>query len=77
MYNDDNNILYFEHSYDTIMSDEEKKKAYLFYTELNNKNDIHFDYFTECSTTYGYDDNKFVKMWFHMSLNIFLENFNV
>ena len=34
------------------MSDEEKKKAYLFYTELDNKNKIHFQYYTECSSTY-------------------------
>ena len=41
-FNDDDfaNIL-FEKTYNEIMSDEEKKKAYLFYNELNNKNEIH------------------------------------
>jgi hypothetical protein len=54
MYNfndhDFTNIL-FEKTYNEIMSDEEKKKAYLFYTELNNKNEIQFQYYTECSST--------------------------
>jgi len=27
------------------------KEAYLFYTELNDKNEIHFQYYTECSST--------------------------
>ena len=35
------NIL-FEKTYNEIMSDEDKKEAYLFYTKLNNKNEIHF-----------------------------------
>lgn len=57
-----------------IMSDEEKKKAYLFYVELNNKNAIHFQYYTECSSTYG---DELVLMWRPMSLNIFLEKFGI
>lgn len=73
--NDDDfaNIL-FEKTYNEIMSDEEKKKAYLFYTESNNKNEIRFQYYTECSSTYG---EGFVLMWSPMSLNLFLENFGV
>ncbi len=67
------NIL-FEKTYNEIMSDKEKKKAYLFYTELNNKNEIRFQYYTECSSTYG---EGFFLMWYPMSLNIFLEKFGV
>jgi hypothetical protein len=67
------NIL-FEKTYNEIMSDEEKKEAYLFYSELNNKNEIHFKYYTECSSTY---DNGIFFMWYPMSLNLFLEKFNV
>jgi len=42
-FNDDEftNILY-EKIYNEIISDDEKKKEYLFYTELNNKNEIYF-----------------------------------
>ena len=67
------NIL-FEKTYNEIMSDEEKKKAYLFYTELNKKDEIHFQYYTECSSTYG--EGCFL-MWYPMSLNLFLEKFGI
>ena len=75
-FNDDDfsNIL-FEKTYNEIMSDEEKKKAYLFYTDLIKlNNEIRFQYYTECSTTYG---NKKCLMWDPMSLNTFLEKFGV
>ena len=73
MYNDDEIIL-FEKTYNEIMSDEEKKKAYLFYTELNNKDEIHFQYYTECSSTYG--EGSFL-MWYPITLNLFLEKFGL
>jgi hypothetical protein len=41
-FNDDLSNILFEKTYNNIMSDEEKKEAYLFYNELNNKNEIHF-----------------------------------
>jgi hypothetical protein len=74
-FNDDDfaNIL-FEKTYNEIMSDEEKKKAYLLYTVLNNKDEIHFQYYTECSTTYS---KWFFLRWYPMSLNIFLEKFGI
>jgi len=73
--NNDNfvNIL-FEKTYNEIMSDEEKRKAYLFYTGLNNNNEIHFEYYTECSSTY---DKGIFLMWYPISLNLFLEKFGV
>ena len=67
------NIL-FEKTYNEIMSDEEKKKAFLFYTELNNKNEIHFQYYTECSSTYC--EGIFFR-WYPITLNLFLEKFGV
>jgi hypothetical protein len=69
--NDYANIL-FEKTYHQIMSDEEKKEAYLFYSELNNKNEIRFQYYTECSSTYG---KCTYFHWYPMSLNLFLEKF--
>ena len=77
MYNfneDDFANTLFEKTYNEIMSDEEKKKAYLFYTKLNNKIKIHFQYYTECSSTYG--EGVFL-MWYPMSLNLFLEKFGI
>ena len=75
-FNDDDlaNIL-FEKTYNEIMSDEEKKKAYLFYTELNNKNEIHFQYYTECSSTLdNYNKDSFM-MWYPLPFTTFLAEF--
>ncbi len=69
-HHDFNDIL-FEKIYNEIMSEEEKKEAYLFYTELN-KNEIRFQYYTECSSTY---DTGVFMTWFPISLDLFLENF--
>ena len=74
MYNFNDDFILFEKTYNEIMSDEEKKKAYLFYTELNNKDERHFQYYTECSSTYG--EGSFL-MWYPMSLNLFLEKFGI
>ena len=70
-FNDDDdfaNIL-FEKKCDERMSNEQMSEAYLFYTMLNNKNEIHFQYFTECSSTYG-EGTYFG--WCPMSLDLFL-----
>jgi hypothetical protein len=74
-FNDDDfaNVL-FEEKYDEIISNEQLREVYLFYTELNNKNDIRFQYYTECSSTYG--KGNFLS-WYPMSLNLFLEKFNI
>jgi hypothetical protein len=73
-FNDDDfsNIL-FEKKYDAIMSNEQMREAYLFYNELNNKNEIHFQYYTQCSSTYC--EGSFFK-WCPMTLNLFLEKLN-
>lgn len=54
------------------MSHEQMREAYLFYTELNNKNEIRFQYYTECSSTYG---EGIYFTWCPMSLELFLEKF--
>jgi hypothetical protein len=69
------NIL-FEKTCNKIMSEEEKKKAYLFYTELNNKNEIRFQYYTECSSTLSYGMDNFM-MWQPLHLDTFLEKFGI
>jgi hypothetical protein len=74
-FNDDEccNIL-FEEKYIEIMSHEQMSEAYLFYTELNNKDGIHFQYYTECFSTYG--EGTFL-MWHPLSLDTFLEKFGI
>ena len=70
-FNDDDfcNTL-FEETYNVIMSCEQKKDAFLFYNELNNKNEIRFKYYTECSSTYG--KAPYI-MWHPLSLDQFLD----
>ncbi len=71
--NDFANVL-FEKKYNEIMSYEQIREAYLFYTELNNKNEIHFQYYTECSSTYG---EEIYLNWYPLSMNLFLEKFSI
>ena len=78
-FNDDDdfsNIL-FEQIYDKIMSHEQMSEAYLFYTELTNKNKIYFKIYTECITTHDINNKEKFMMWYPMSLNVFLEKFNI
>lgn len=75
-FNDDDisNIL-FEEKYDEIMSFNQMREAYLFYTNLNDKNNIFLKIYTECISTLSYRDN--FMMWHLMSLDTFLEKFGV
>lgn len=74
-FNDDefSNIL-FEKIYDIIMNNEQKEEAYLFYNNLSNKNDILFQIYTECSSTYDNNKENFM-MWLPISLDTFLNTF--
>jgi hypothetical protein len=67
------NVL-FEEIGDEIMSLEQMREIYLFYKELDNKNEIRFQYYTECSSTYG--EGTFLK-WCPMSLNLLLEKLSI
>jgi hypothetical protein len=70
--NDLINVL-FEKIYDKIMCDEEKQNVFAFYMGLNNKNEIHFKFYTECFSTYK---NGLFMSWHPMSLHFFLEKFS-
>jgi hypothetical protein len=73
-FNDDFANILFEEKYDEIMTYEITRKAYLFYTEFNNKNELRFKYYTECSSTYC---ERIYLDWYPMSLKLFLEKFCV
>jgi hypothetical protein len=77
-FNDDefSNTLY-EQKYDVTMSYTQKIEAYLFYTNLNNKKDIFFKIYTECSTTYDINNKEKFMSWYPISLNLFLEKFGI
>jgi hypothetical protein len=72
-FNDEFSNTLFEKKYDLIMSDEERKEAYLFYTELSDKN-VFFHIYTECSSTY---EKGVFMMWHPLSLDMFLQQFDV
>jgi hypothetical protein len=76
-FNDDDvsNIL-FEEKYDEVMSYHQMREAYLFYTNLNDKNKIYFKIYTECITTLSNNKDNFM-MWQPLSLDTFLEKFDV
>ena len=71
---DDFASILFEEKYDEIMTGEQMRETYLFYKELNKSNEIRFQYYTECSSTYG--KGSFFN-WCPMSLNLFLEKCSI
>ena len=72
--NDVSNIL-FEEKYDEAMNYQQMREAYLFYTELNKNNEIHFKIYTECISTLSYNNRDNLMMWYPLSLDTFLEKF--
>jgi hypothetical protein len=53
------------------------KEAYLFYANLNDKNNISFKIYTECSSTLDKYNRANYMEWYPISLNIFLEKFSI
>ena len=74
---DDYNInTLFEEKYDEIISHEQIREAYLFYTELNDKNNLLFKVYTECTNTLDIEKQNFM-IWQKIALNQFLEKFDI
>jgi hypothetical protein len=63
----------FEEKYNEIISVHQLREAYLFYNELNDKNNIFFNVYTECITTHDMHNREKFMMWHPMSLEQFLE----
>ena len=74
-FNDDFSNKLYEEKYEEIMSHEQMSEAYLFYNEMNNKTNIYFQIYTECSSTLNKDNKEIFMMWHPISLNMFLEHF--
>jgi len=72
---DDSNHILFEKTYDVIMSDEQKKDAYVFYMDLNDKDNLCFKIYTECSSTYDIHNKETFMMWHSISLKLFVDTF--
>jgi hypothetical protein len=69
-------VIYYLKKNDEVMSYHQMREAYLFYTELNKNNEIHFKIYTECISTLSYNRDNFM-MWYPMTLDTFLEKFGV
>jgi hypothetical protein len=74
--NDDNINILFEEKYDEIMSYQQMREAYLFYTNLDDKNALFFKFYTECTSTLSCNGGSFM-MWHPLSLVSFLEKFKI
>jgi hypothetical protein len=72
---DDVDIL-FEIKMDTIMSDEKKREAKIFYNGLSEKDrtKVRFQIYTEFSSTYNNED---FMIWEEITLDYFLQNFDM
>ena len=73
---DDISYTLFERKYDVLMNNEQMKEAYLFYTELHDKNNVRFRIYTEFSSTYSKENENYMD-WHPISENIFLEKFGI
>ena len=73
---DDVSNILFEEKYDEVMSHHQLREAYLFYTELNDKNNIFFKIYLECTSTLSYNRDDFMS-WFPIPLDNFLEKTRV
>ena len=72
---DDVSNILFEKKYNDVASDEQMKEAYLFYTNLNDKNNISFKIYTKCSSTFdNYNKDNFM-MWHPLPFTTFLAEF--
>lgn len=76
-FNEDIDNTLFEEKYDETMSHEQMREAYLFYNELNNKNNIFFKVYTECISTLNQHNKETFMVWIPMTLNMFVEQFNM
>jgi hypothetical protein len=70
---DDYSTILYEQLYDTIMTDEQKIEAYVFYTELSFQ--ARFQVYTECISTLEPNDKTTFKNWWPISLEQFLKHF--
>ena len=73
-FKDEINNTLLEEKFDEEMTNEQMSIVFSFYNELDNKDDIHFQIYTEIFTTYDMFKKSFLS-WYPLSLNTFLEKF--
>ena len=70
-----NNILFIR-QYNMRINSEQKREAYNFYSKLETKEDITVQIYTECNDTYTKQEEEYM-IWYPISIDLFLESFNV
>lgn len=73
----DTSTILFERKYDSEMNNTQKKEAYTFYSNLSNKRNLFFRIYNECSSSYETQNKGSFMMWNPISLNKFLDTFDV
>lgn len=71
---DECNIL-CEEMHNKEMTAGEMSVVFSFYNELQDKDDVRFQIYTEIFTTYDINDKETCLSWYPLSLNTFLEKF--
>jgi hypothetical protein len=79
VFNDESDIsnILFERKYDSVMNNTQKKEAYTFYANLSNKRNLLFRTYDECSSSHELQNRGSFMMWNPISLNQFLDTFDV
>ena len=75
-FKDDDMIILFEEKYEQEMSNIQRREAYSFYNQLNDKTHLCYKIYTECSSTLSYNGETFM-MWQPLPLDAFLQKFNI
>lgn len=73
---DNSNILFEVKNDDEILSYTQMREAYLFYSNINDKSDISFKIYTECTSTLSNHTKNFM-MWHPWNLDTFLEKCSI
>lgn len=76
---EEDSVTLYEQKWEEIMSAEQMREAYLFYTQIqaNEANNIFFKFYTECSSTLDCKNKDVYYAWHPMPLNTFVEKFGI
>ena len=66
-----------EEKYNEKMTHEQMREAYVFYSILKDKTNLFFKVYVDCSSALDLYNKKKYMNWCSISLNTFLEKFNV
>jgi len=73
---DDTSDVLFEETYNEPMSYQQLRETYLLYTTLKEM-DLRFKVYVECTSTLNYYGRETFMEWMPITLNNFLQTFNV